>query len=320
MDVEAFGFIPGCEPSQLWLVLQAEVERALQSSTSLCGLSTGLTRAFNFIPRQHTFMLAAHLGVPARVLTPWDAFLTNCTRAFEVRGILSECTTSTCGLPEGDAMSVFGMTQLCFAWHLYMRAYCPSIRSLSFVDNLGLISLTPGLLAHGLACLIEFFRLWNMVIDASKSYCWALTDVQRKQLAALPFQRVDHAHELGGVLSFTRRQFTGLQQKRIGKLSLRWKRFMASSAPLRLKLAAIPSVFWAAALHGINGSCMGEHHLDTLRTQALRALKLAHAGVNGTLRLSLSSTPAADPGWWRLKMTVGSFARLLRKEPRLSVE
>eukprot|EP00435_Cladocopium_sp_Y103_P056205 s2024_g18.t2 len=317
MNVEAYGFMPGCEPSQLWLVLQAEVETALQASHSLCGLSTDITRAFNFIPRQHTFKLAEHLGVPSRITRPWSAFLDKCTRAFDVRGHLSECTTSTCGMPEGDAMSVYGMTQLCFAWHLYMRAYSPSIRSLSFVDNLSLISSAPGFLAHGLACIIEFFRLWNMAIDAGKSYCWALTDVHRKQLRAFPFQRVDHATELGGILSFTRRHFTGLQQKRIGRLSSRWQRLMASRAPTRQKLAVLPSVFWAAALHGINGSCMGEHHLDTLRTQAMRALKLAHAGVNGLLRLSLSTTPTADPGWWRLKMTVGAFARLTRKEPRL---
>jgi hypothetical protein len=170
MDVEAFGFMPGCEPSQLWLALQAEIERTLQVHGDLRGLSTDLTRAFNFIPRQHSFSLAEHLGVPERITVPWRLFLDHCTRAFDVRGHLSSCTTSSCGLPEGDAMSVFGMVQLSFAWHLYMRAYSPSIRALSFVDNLSLLASVPGLLATGLACVIEFFRLWNMAIDVSKSY------------------------------------------------------------------------------------------------------------------------------------------------------
>eukprot|EP00435_Cladocopium_sp_Y103_P070461 s259_g35.t1 len=320
MDVEAYGFMPGCEPSQLWLLLQSEIELALQTNSELCGLSTDLTRAFNFIPRQHTFELAKHLGVPDRILHPWRSFLSQCTRAFDVRGSLSESTRSSCGLPEGDALSVFGMTQLCFAWHLYMRVYSPQIRSLSFVDNLGLIAGVPALLAEGLSCLIEFFKLWNLMIDAKKSYCWALTTDQRKQLCALPFARVDHAHELGGVLSFTRKRFTGLQQQRIAKLPALWKRLKASRAPLRQKLIAVPAVFWASALYGINGSCMGEQHLDSLRTQALRALRLGHAGVNGMLRLSLSSSPTADPGFWRLRMTVKSFVRLLRKEPRLLLE
>ena len=158
MDVEAFGFMPGCEPSQLWLLLQAEVELSLQTGSTLCGFSTDLTRAFNFIPRQHTFELALHLGVPHRVVHPWQRFLSSCTRAFDVRRALSESTHSTCRLPEGDALRVFGMTQLCFAWHLYMRAFCPAVRSLSFVDNLGLLAAVPGALAHGLACLIESSR------------------------------------------------------------------------------------------------------------------------------------------------------------------
>eukprot|EP00435_Cladocopium_sp_Y103_P031943 s1553_g8.t1 len=320
MGVEAYGFMPGCEPSQLWLLLQGEIETALQNGSSLCGLSTDLQRAFNFIPRQHTFELASHLGVPTRILGPWRSFLDHCTRAFDVRGTLSPCTRSTCGMPEGDAMSVYGMVQLCFAWHLYMRAYAPQIRSLSFVDNLCLVSLLPELLASGLTCLLEFFKLWNLTVDAAKSYCWALTEPHRKELAALPFARVDHAHELGGVLSFTRRRFTGLQQKRISRLPPLWKRLQTSRAPLRLKLAAIPTVFWASALHGINGSCMGENHLDTLRSQAMRSLRLAHAGVNGLLCLTLSSTPVADPGFWRLRMTVKAFVRLLRKEPRLFSE
>ena len=317
MDVEAFGFMPGCEPSQLWLVLQAEIERTLQAHGDLCGLSTDLTRAFNFIPRQHSFSLAEHLGVPERITVPWRLFLDHCTRAFDVRGHLSSCTTSSCGLPEGDAMSVFGMVQLSFAWHLYMRAYSPSIRALSFVDNLSLLASVPGLLATGLACVIEFFRLWNMAIDVSKSYCWALNSGQRKQLTILPFQKVESAMELGGALSFTRKRFTGLQQKRISKLQGKWRRLKNSQAPLRQKLAAVPMVFWSAALHGITGSCMGENHLDKLRSQALKALRLSHAGVNGLLRLTLSSTPTADPSWWRLQHTVSSFARWLRKEPRL---
>ena len=62
---------------------------------------------------------------------------------------------------------------------------------------------------------------------------------------------------------------------------------------------------------------MREHHLDKLRSQAMRALRLSQAGVSGLLRLTLSSTPNADPSWWRLQHTVGAFVRLLRKEPRL---
>lgn len=131
--------------------------------------------------------------------------------------------------------SVYGMVHLSFAWHLYTGAYSPSVRALSFVDNLSLLTTVPGLLATGLACVIEFFRLWNMAIDVSKSYCWALNQRQRQQLTILPFQKVESPMELGGALSFTRKRFTGLQQKRISKLPGKWQRLRTSRAPMRQK-------------------------------------------------------------------------------------
>lgn len=98
----------------------------------------------------------------------------SCTRSFELQGTLSDATTSTCGLPEGDALSVYGLcndpAQL-FQAH-YVRAFCPSVRALSFVDNKAPVADVPDLLAMGLACLVEFFRMWNLQVEAAKSYCW----------------------------------------------------------------------------------------------------------------------------------------------------
>eukprot|EP00435_Cladocopium_sp_Y103_P054257 s825_g17.t1 len=294
MDAGAYGFLP-----------------------DMTGLSTDLVRAFNNIPRQHSFALATHLGVPDTLITPWRAFLTNCTRAFDVQGWHSSTTTSCCGLPEGDALSVYAMVQLNMAWHLYMRAFCPQVRTLSFVDNLALVTTAVDLLVQGLASLVEFFRLWNLAVDQAKSYCWALNTAMRRQLTALPFRQVTSALELGGVLSFTKRQFTGQQHQKFLALESRWLALQHSWAPLRQKLAVLPLTFWASALHGIYGACFGEIHIDKLRSKAIAALRLRRAGANPLLRLSLSSTPTADPGLWRAMYTLRALRRLAQKEPRL---
>ena len=317
MDSGAYGFLPGCEPSQLWMVLQSDIECHLLAGADLAGLSTDLVRAFNNIPRQHSFALARHIGVPETLLRPWESFLGNCTRAFEIHGWLSDAITSCCGLPEGDALSVYAMVQLNFAWHIYMKAFSPSIRALSFVDNLALVATVPALLARGLACLVEFFRLWNLVLDHQKSYCWALADDMRAQLGTLPFKMVTSARELGGVLSFTRKRFTGQQAKQFLALEPRWHSLLMSWAPFRQKLTMLPVVFWSSALHGIYGSCFGETHLEKLRGKALNALKLKRAGANPLLRLALSPQPGADPAFWRAQQTFRALRRLLRKEPRL---
>ena len=194
----AYGFLPGCEPSQVWLPLQADIELALREGRAKCGLSTDLVRAFNFISREHTYFLAECLGVPSRIMVPWKRFLADCKRAFRIRGCLSQSCSSVRGMPEGDALSVYAMVQLDHSWHLYMKQFCPTIQTFSFVDNLTLTAAHVFYLAQGLACLRSFFNLWGMRLDEGKSYSWSTDPQQRKLLGILGFQSVHRARELGG--------------------------------------------------------------------------------------------------------------------------
>ena len=197
-----------------------------------------------------------------------------------------------------------------------MLAFSPSVRAISFVDNLAVVTTIPELLATVLVSLVEFFRIWNLEIEAARSYCWSTLAAHRQVLQAMPFKCLDSARELGGILSFTRKAYAGLQKLRNVALEPRWLALQKSWAPTRQKLMAIPAVFWAAALHGIYGSCTGEKCIQTLRGKAISSLRLPKAGANPLLRLGLSSTPSADPGLWRAQQTLHTFRRLARKEPR----
>ena len=70
---EQFGFLPTCEPLQLWLGLQSHIEEAMTTQQDLQGLSTDLVKAFNCIPRLHSDALASHIGMPTNVRAPWWA-------------------------------------------------------------------------------------------------------------------------------------------------------------------------------------------------------------------------------------------------------
>eukprot|EP00438_Fugacium_kawagutii_P000488 Skav216948 [mRNA] locus=scaffold3396:197642:204095:+ [translate_table: standard] len=245
------------------------------------------------------------------------SFLSHCVRSFVIRNAHSDPLSSLVGMPEGDALSVYAMLQLDYAWHVYMTVFAPTVRSLSFVDNLMLTGSSAGSLARAWTCLETFFEMWNLQTDSAKTFGWATTVPLRQQMKAFPFQTVSAATELGGVLSFTRHSYTGKQKSRLEALAPKWLKLRRSQAPLSQKLAALPLVFWSAGLHGIAGSCLGQGQYDQLRTQAVRALRLNGAGSNPLLRLSLSTTPRADPGYWSLCTTVITFKRLLRKEPSL---
>ena len=146
------------------------------------------------------------------------------------------------------------MVQLNFAWHIYMRAFCPQIKALGFVDNSAPVAFQVDQLAAGLVCLVEFFKLWNLATEAAKSCCCGTTTSLRGQLRAFPFRCVESAHELGGILSFTKKPSAGLQEKRHMALEKQWHALQKSWAPGHQKLASMPLVLWASALHGIYGT------------------------------------------------------------------
>ena len=316
LDSTLYGFAPHCETSQLWMSIQGEVESSLQDGMDFCGLSTDLVKAFNYIPRKHSFALAEHLGMPPKILHPWRSFLEQCTRSFSIRNCLSDSTTSTSGVPEGDAMSVYAMVQISFAFHRYMKMLRPSVAAYSYVDNLTLTAHHPFLLSLGFSGLVEFFRLWNLKVDLAKSYCWTPCSKFKRLMSLLGMKRVDSAAELGGALSFTRRKFTGVSLERIAKLDGTWQRLKTSRAPMCQKLPSLHLKFWPAALYASHAIGLGENHIDKLRTRALKALKLNKAGVNSRLRLSLTANPSMDPGFWRLRQAFFAFRRMMQKEPQ----
>ena len=312
-----FGFVPTCECPQLWTRLQATIELSLMVGEDCCGMSTDLKKAFNTIPRQHTWELATRLGVPKRVLTPWSGFLSKCTRAFQIGTTHSSTIMSCTGMPEGCALSVFSMVQLCFAFHEYMRVFSGACTLMTYVDNICLQASEVAQLTGAWVCLSSFFELWHMSFDPAKTYTWALTPEQRKQLRVFPFPCHGQASELGGAMNYGRRHRQGHLQQRLEDMPTLWARLKQSKAPTWQKLRALPIVFWTKALHGNDAHLLAPGHFHLLRKQALQALRLQKAGVNGYLKLLSYGNFDFDPEFFHIRRTIHQFRRLCRKEPQL---
>ena len=311
------GFVPTCECPQLWQRLQALIELSLQTDSSLCGMSTDLKKAFNTIPRNHSFELSRRLGVPDLILTPWRAFLTGCTRSFQLGASLSTPISSCTGMPEGCAMSVFAMVQLCAAFHKYMAEFSAGAKTMTYVDNICLNAPTVASLANAWVCLRSFFELWQMEFDPAKTYTWALKPEQRIQLRSFEFPCYDHATELGGAMNYGRRHRQSHIKERIDSIEVLWTRLKASRAPLWQKFRVLPSVFWSKSLYGNEAHSLAPSFFNKLRQQALKALRLNKAGVNGTLRLLLNDDFEQDPEFFHLRRTLFQFRRLCLKDPLL---
>eukprot|EP00438_Fugacium_kawagutii_P030543 Skav235992 [mRNA] locus=scaffold348:200764:203450:- [translate_table: standard] len=309
--------MPGRETLQAWLQVQCAVEMSLQSSIPLAGMATDMIKAFNCIQRPQWFTLATHCGFPNRILGPWRIFLANFSRRFQVNNHLSSPLWSTVGFAEGDPLSVSAMALLDWSLHLYQEQLAPKIRTISFVDNVSLVSRDVGLLLQGFFSLQAFLHLWGLTIDVKKSYIWSTSPQWRRILASFGMKIVEDAAELGGSLSLCASSRVRIFLARGHKLEQKWQRLRISKAPLKQKLIVLPMVFWSAALHGALGSIFADSHIHELRKKAISVLRLRIGGSNPLLRFGLSEPLTADPGFFQLRSCVFDFRRICRKTPEV---
>lgn len=217
-----------------------------------------LKKAFNNIQRPQWFRLAEWVGIPQWILRPWQDFLSRFTRRFQVHNNLSPPLHSDVGFAEGDPLSVMAMAVLDWGLHVYMDALAPSVRTMTFVDNISLLSTNVGHLVLSFFALQTFLQLWGLQIDVGKSYAWSTLPEQRQALSHLGLGIVSDAAELGGSLTLGASRRVRLFLARGAKLTEKWTRLRLSRAPLHQKLVCLATVFWSAALHGSLGcsTCM----------------------------------------------------------------
>ena len=295
---ECFGFVSGKSSSMLWWTLQVQVELSCQGHQDAFGMVGDIVKAFNALPRRPLLAAAAALGFPNHVLGPWAAFLTGVQRRFVVRDCVSQPLLSTSGFCEGCPLSPVAMLLADLIYHTYLKVFAPSIRSLSYVDNLAVIGNNCGQLAQGVNLSRCVCDLLGLELDASKTYVWAARPGSAASLRALSLPICEHARELGGFMSYGRRTRNAALTLRCKALEPQWQALRRSPAPFPFKLAILPGKFWASALHGAVGCPLPSGCLTSLRAAAVKALGLKSAGSSSMIRLSLCPRMETDPGFW----------------------
>ena len=312
------GFLNHREAGDVWFMVQALIEGAHMTGTSLMGCSTDVEKAFESIPRRPLRRLALALGLPSCIVDAWFRFLDSQARRFSLSGIIGASTSSDCGLPEGCGMSVLGMTLLDHCWDVYQAVFAPASVPLSYVDNYAILSTSLLSLLRGFASLSTFMDMWTLRLDARKTYMWAVEPSFRAAIRQLGFSVKHISNELGGALAFSRRSPVSLQLERIQSLDSSWNALRRLQLPVRWKEQIIRQAFWPKALHAAVITPMPRRHLASLRTKAVRALGHGNAGAHPGIRLCLlSSSPDTDPAFYQLHRCFMDFLRLLRKAPSL---
>ena len=314
---QAHGFLPGHEASQIWYHTQALVELACQGHFDLTGMSCDLVKAFNNLPRSPVFTVAGIVGVPVHLTRPWASFLDQVQRRFLLRHHVSHGVLSSCGYPEGCPLSTCAMALTDLVFHAYLDVFSPKVSSFSFVDNLGFTAPDVGALTQGYNATLCFVELFELELDADKTYVWAVDSQQRAQVAALGLPVVQHARDLGGMMSYGKAVRNCELRGRMQQLEPLWKRLRRSPSPCTYKLAVLPLKFWPRALHAISGCPASQLDFKCLRTAAVRAVGHCPAGSSPSLRLSLSLSMESDPEFYQLWTVLRDVLKTFGQGPAL---
>ena len=319
VSANAFGFLPGRECTQIWMLLQSYIELGHQQNIGLSGFSTDLEKCFNLVGRDQLHFMAKHVGLPESVLGPWFGFLTSCGRSFQLGTTLSESVSSTQGLPEGCSLSVIGMILIDWSFHTYMSALNPHVHCYSYVDNVSVLAHQALDVVAAFFSTISFFQLWGLCLDRSKTYFWGTLAADRQLLELLGMTMKQDAVELGGCMTFTAAKRTRHLKSRAAQLTFKWTRLKMSFAPLSNKLRVLSIVFWPAALYGSPICPVSSSHFHDLRKMACKSLRLNKAGSNSILRLSMSDHFEADPEFYHTLSVFRTFRRVCGRSRQLLV-
>ena len=310
-----FGFLPNREPCEMWLATQGLIETGLQQSQDYLGFVTDLRKAFETLPREPLRWLAHHFGLPTEPVELWFEFLATTERCFVVQGEISEPVFSNHGMPEGCALSCTGMVMAGLALHAYMRIFSPSAITLSFVDNIELLSTDMWSLQKSINCLQTWADMWMLELDEGKSFTWATNTKDRQQLPRLQWKVETSAKDLGAQMVYGAKKSITAQKKRIDELQPLWVRLKRCVAPQWQKLQLLYVALWPRAFYGVSICTLGWGHVKTLRTQVMKAMQWSKAGANSGLRLAILHDAKTDPGYYQAHHVLTTFRRMAIKQP-----
>ena len=298
-----YGSRPGHYAAQVWARLLWAIEVSFVDQIAMSGLVADLQKAFNVLPRLATLEIAAHLGIPGKVLVGWAAALSQMQRRFVIQGSLTAGIGSTTGFPEGCALSCIAMLVIDVAFHRWMSVFFPMCQAITYVDDWQLICSHPSFVAGAKACLDRFVHAVDLQLDNKKTFAWSLDNEGRKQLRQQGFVVKLGARNLGAHVQLSRKHTNATCQERLQSVQALWPRLRLSACTYSAKLHAIKMAGWPRALHAISANTLGLASFHALRTGAMKGLGVDDAGCNSYLHMGMVEDPSNDPYCWAIIQT-----------------
>ena len=303
LPVGLFGSRPTCYAGQVWSQVLWTIEHAQHHEIQLCGLLADLQKAFNMLPRLVVFEACAIIGVPFPILMGWAGALSSMPRRFQIRNSLSPELFSTCGFPEGDALSCVAMMVVDVIFHEWFRHFLPCVQPISYVDDWQLLLCNPDMMTHTYQTLDSLVHELGLLLDKQKSHVCAVHPDGRRQLRHQGYAPTACCKSLGAHIQVTKQHTNSVQMERAQSLSSLWPRLRLSACSYHLKIRALKTAAWPRGLHAIAATTLSLTTFQTMRSGAMKGLKEDYSGSNAHLHLGLIEDPSADPHFWSIFQT-----------------
>ena len=308
-DPLMFGSRCGCRAAHLWRYVLDLIDGDRFQESSTAGLVLDLTKAFNTLPRYPTLAVAKLLGVAEPTLLGWAGALGTLQRRFVIRGSYSPAVESSCGFPEGDALSCLAMICVDQIFHKWMVAGSVRCTPLSYVDNWELVFADSDNVKSIMDRALDFAASWDLTIDAGKTYSWATSKMARRTLRAEGFRVVGDTRDLGAHVSYGSMIRNGTLQQRIQGLSDFWAKLAGSRGSVFQKVRAIKTAAWPRALHAVSAVVVGRKHWEFLRTAYMKALRFQKPGSSPWIQMIIDGF-CVDPQQYAIWNTILDFRSL----------
>ena len=306
------GGLPARQARSVWYTTATTaqvLESALVDEVPLRGILMDIRRCFNAIPRYPLWFVLRVLGFPTGVLRAWVAFVSGQTRRFKVRLSTGEPVSSVCGLPEGCALSVFGMVVIDWILDLWLNATQPGIGLHAFIDDWGVLFSSQDQFPAVWQAVLDFTSALDLELDFHKTKVWSTQALARQTLRQRSLQVTLAARNLGAHQNFSKHAWNSTLQARLRNMPDVWTRLRASLSPYCTKLQAVRMLAWPRALHGISVVHLGQTHFKTLRAGVMKAIQANRKGANPMLHMA-SNSLETDPEAWSILQTLRDAGEL----------
>ena len=276
------GGLPARQAKAIWYSVAQALEDAYLNNTQLHGLLMDIRKCFNAIPRLPLWQALTCLGFPVSVLRAWVRFVSGQVRRFKVRHSVGEPVSSVCGLPEGCALSVFGIVVVDWMLDVWLARLSNPPLLQAFVDDWAVIYREGSALARIWTSLQQFTEQMDLTIDLAKTRVWSTDAVTRAQYRAETLElEVSHvARNLGAHQNFSRHCWNSVLQRRLSLMPGVWTKLRASLSPYSHKHVALRMLGWPKAFHGCSVVHIGVDHYKKVRSGAMRGLRAERKGAN----------------------------------------